>query len=91
MGHIRLGTLPQTRRWDQVVELISRDGSAAAVATAALNAAEEGFKRAADDAAGREALRSLAGSTVVRSISGPPALPRFRRTRRHASSNTSRR
>jgi hypothetical protein len=49
MGHIRLGELPRTRRWDQVVELIVRDGDAAAVAAAALAAAEAGFKQAADD------------------------------------------
>jgi hypothetical protein len=49
MGHIRLGALPQTRRWEQVVELIAHDGSAAAVAAAALRAAEKGFAEAAED------------------------------------------
>lgn len=49
MGHIRLGELPRTRRFDQVVELIERDGDAAALAAAALAAAEAGFRQAAED------------------------------------------
>lgn len=49
MGHIRLGELPRTRKWEQVVELIKRDGDAATVAAAALDAAESGFKQAAED------------------------------------------
>jgi hypothetical protein len=49
MGHNRLGELPRTRRWDQVVELIKLDGNAAAIAAAALFAAEAGFKEAAED------------------------------------------
>ena len=49
MGHIRLGELPRTRKWEQVVELVKSDGDAAAVAAAALDAAEEGFKEAAED------------------------------------------
>ena len=49
MGHIRLGELPRTRKWDQVVELIKSDGDAAQVAAASLAAAESGFRQAADD------------------------------------------
>lgn len=49
MGHLRLGDLPRTRKWDQVVELVKREGDAAAVAAAALDAAEKGFKQAAED------------------------------------------
>lgn len=49
MGHIRLGELPRTRKWDQVVELIKSDGDAAQIAAAALAAAESGFREAADD------------------------------------------
>lgn len=49
MGHIRLGELPRTRKWGQVVELIRRDGDAPSVAAAALDAAQEGFKQAAED------------------------------------------
>lgn len=49
MGHLRLGDIPRTRRWDQVVELIQGDGTAAQVAAAALIAAEAGLRKAADD------------------------------------------
>jgi len=49
MGHIRLGELPRTRKWDEVVELIKRDGDAATVAAAALDAAGKGFKQASED------------------------------------------
>ena len=49
MGHIRLGEFPRTRKWEQVVELIKRDGDATAVAAAALDAAESGFRQAAED------------------------------------------
>jgi len=49
MGHIRLGELPRTRKWEPVVELIKRDGGADAVAAAAIAAAETAFKQAAED------------------------------------------
>ena len=49
MGHIRLGELPRTRRFDQVVELIVGDGDVATVAAAMLAAAQAGFKEAAED------------------------------------------
>ncbi|MCC7106900.1 MAG: hypothetical protein IT307_17340, partial [Chloroflexi bacterium] len=49
MGHIRLGELPRTRKWNQVVELIQQDGDAASVASAALDAAEDGFMEASKD------------------------------------------
>lgn len=49
MGHIRLGELPRTRKWDQVVDLIRGNGDAAQIAAASLDAAEQGFRRAADD------------------------------------------
>lgn len=49
MGHVRLGDLPRTRRWDQVVELIKSDGDTAQVAAASLIAAEAGLRQAAND------------------------------------------
>jgi len=49
MGHIRLGELPRTRKFDQVVALIQSGGDADAIAAATLAAAEIGFQRAADD------------------------------------------
>ena len=49
MGHIRLGVLPRTRKWEQVVELINGNGDAARIAAAAMDAASNGFKEAAED------------------------------------------
>lgn len=49
MGHLRLGELPRTRKWQQVVELIQHEGEAGALAAAALDAADAGFRRAAED------------------------------------------
>jgi len=46
---MRLGELPRTRRWNQVVELIEGDGNVAQVAAASLVAAEAGFRDAASD------------------------------------------
>ncbi len=42
MGHIRLGELPRTRKWEQVVELIKRDGDVATVAAALSGALSDG-------------------------------------------------
>ncbi len=50
MGHTRLGELPRTRRWDQVVELVQGKGDPAQIAAASLAAADRGFRQAADDA-----------------------------------------
>jgi hypothetical protein len=49
MGHVRLGTLPTTRKWRSVVDLIARGGSVEAVAGASAIAAEYDLRRAASD------------------------------------------
>lgn len=49
MGHSRLGSLPRTRKWQQVVGLIEHGASVAQVANATLRAAEAGFLKAAED------------------------------------------
>jgi hypothetical protein len=49
MGHVRLGPLPQTRRWVQVVALIRGGAAAPQVATAAAHAAETWLGKAAND------------------------------------------
>jgi hypothetical protein len=49
MGHLRLGQLPRTRKWNEVVELIKQNGDAAFIAAAALEAADKGFGEAAED------------------------------------------
>jgi hypothetical protein len=49
MGHIRLGRLPRTRQWKQVVALIEGGAGAAQLANATITAAEKGLNLAAED------------------------------------------
>ena len=49
MGHVRLGTLPKTREWRAVVQLISDGADVAQVADATFIAADKAFERMADD------------------------------------------
>jgi hypothetical protein len=49
MGHIRLGDLPRTRKWTQVVGLIEGGAGTAQIANATINAAEKGLGFAAKD------------------------------------------
>lgn len=49
MGHIRLGNLPRTRKWQQVVALIEGGAGTAQIANATITAAEKGLKLAAED------------------------------------------
>ena len=51
MGHIRLGTLPRSKRWQQVVELLQLGADVEAIAAAAAVAAERDLKRATGDPA----------------------------------------
>jgi hypothetical protein len=49
MGHVRLGTLPTTRKWRSVVDLIAGGGSVEEIARASAVAAESDLKRAKSD------------------------------------------
>ena len=49
MGHIRLGNLPRTRKWRQLIALIEVGAGAAQVANATIDAADRGLKEAAKD------------------------------------------
>ncbi len=49
MGHIRLGTLPKTQKWDHVVSLIAGGADVEWIAAASADAAEHGLERAAED------------------------------------------
>ncbi len=49
MGHIRLGTLPQSKKWREVVALLNSDAPMELIALAAANASEKDLKRASDD------------------------------------------
>ncbi|MBN2291557.1 MAG: hypothetical protein JXM70_03970 [Pirellulales bacterium] len=49
MGHIRLGNLPRTRKWQEVVALIEGGAGTAQVSNATITAAERGLNLAAED------------------------------------------
>ena len=49
MGHVRLGTLPQSGRWRDVISLIGEGADASEVAEAAAYAAQTQLKRMPDD------------------------------------------
>jgi hypothetical protein len=51
VGHVRLGTLPKTRKWRQVVDLITDGASVGTVAAASADAAENGLGKASEDQA----------------------------------------
>ena len=51
MGHIRLGTLPRTRKWNEVLDLIGGGAGAPDVAAASMAASERGLASAAKDPA----------------------------------------
>lgn len=56
MGHHRLGTLPRTRRWNEVVALVRHGAHADQVARATIAAAEAGLRRGPRDAGVLETL-----------------------------------
>ena len=56
MGHIRLGTLPQTLAWKAVVQLIADGADVAQVADATLDAADKALARMAKDAGFNETV-----------------------------------
>lgn len=49
MGHIRLGTLPRSKKWREVVEFLDAHASLDVVATAAARASERDLARASND------------------------------------------
>ena len=51
MGHIRLGRLPATKKWQQVVALLSDNVSLAEIAAASAEAAEASLAHARKDPA----------------------------------------
>lgn len=56
MGHIRLGVLPRSRKWTQVVELLLSGASDKQIAAASADAADTALSRASDDPVFREAV-----------------------------------
>jgi hypothetical protein len=51
MGHTRLGRLPRTRKWQEVIGLVGAGADTAAIAAATLDASKHGLEDAASDPA----------------------------------------
>ena len=51
MGHVRLGVLPKSRKWQQVIEQLRLGADVAAVAGLAADAAEASLQGASNDPA----------------------------------------
>ena len=51
MGHVRLGTLSKSRKWNQVVDELRLGAEVEAVAASAADAAERALQAASDDPA----------------------------------------
>ena len=62
MGHVRLGKLPRTRKWREVVDLLAAGVGPAQVADATLRTAEEAcsYKTASQGGTGAASLPSPA-------------------------------
>jgi hypothetical protein len=60
MGHSRIGTLPKTREWREVVDFIANGANVAAVADKALVAAQKALLTTKGDLGFREAVHLLA-------------------------------
>ena len=56
MGHVRLKTLPKTRYWGQVVELLDEGATVTEIATASARAADKALSNAASDPALRHVV-----------------------------------
>lgn len=49
MGHVRLGTLPMTRRWKEVIRLIAEDAGVSKIADATMSAADKALEQMSSD------------------------------------------
>jgi hypothetical protein len=68
MGHIRLGTLPKTQKWDQVVGLIAGGADVGRIAGASADAAEHGLERAAHPPRAGALCGLLTGRTAMSAL-----------------------
>lgn len=59
MGHVRLGILPKTRAWKDVIELIANGASVASIANATMKAADKAFETIQQDAGFAEAVELM--------------------------------
>lgn len=73
MGHIRLGTLPQTLAWKTVVQLIADGADVAQIADATLQAADKALARMAKDAGFNETVWLLTQLGIAAKKDNPAA------------------
>lgn len=71
MGHTRLGQLPRTRKWREVVELIAVGANVPQVASATIKAAESAFKFVSNDKGYNEAVWLITQLGLAASHSNP--------------------
>lgn len=65
MGHSRLGTLPDTRRWRSVVGLVAENAGVSVVADATMHAAQRGLEMADSDEGLRQTFLLLSQVAVA--------------------------
>lgn len=82
MGHSRMGVLPATRKWREVVELIGGGADVAEIASAASKAAESSMATASGDPAMRESM-FLSRTFLAVSAAAPVSRRSSRRRERH--------
>jgi hypothetical protein len=71
MGHIRIGTLPATKRWKEVVGLITEGAEVSKVAESTVHASELAFNKVHDDFGFREAVWLMTQFGVAGSKENP--------------------
>lgn len=65
MGHLRLGDLPKTRRWTQIMALLEETTEPDQIASKTITAAETGFREAAYDEGFRHTVWLLSRITLA--------------------------
>ena len=73
MGHVRLGVLPRTKAWKEVVGLIAAGADVSQVANATINAAEKAFSFVMGDKGYTEAVWLMAQLAIAASKDDPYA------------------
>jgi len=71
MGHTRLGELPRTRKWQEVVELIAIGANVSQIANATIRAAENAFSYVTDDTGYNQSVWLLAQFALAAKTNNP--------------------
>ncbi len=73
MGHSRIGTLPATKRWKDVISLIGSGGNEVQIADAVMESTGKTFSRVRDDAGFREAMHLIVELALAGGHADPSA------------------